>query len=129
MRYFNVLIILIVGVVACSTTSTRKRSVRPSSYVITAEEIENTSASNAFEAVQLLRPQLLHQQSYRTNVSITQGQQTAIVYLDEVRYGTFESLRSISTFSIAEIRYIKPNEATLRFGTDHAGGAFMVKSK
>lgn len=129
MRYFPMLILLVVGLVACSN-STRKETARRSSSVITAEEIEKTSASNAYEAIQILRPNLLHRQSGRYSSNATgQASMQAQVYVDDVRYGDFETLRQISTFNIAEIEYLSPSEATMRHGTGHAGGAFLIKSK
>jgi len=61
---------------------------------------------------------------------LTEGANTkAVVYLDEVRFGDFTSLEQISVFSIKEIEYISPSEATLKFGTGHSGGAFLIRSK
>ncbi|HEX9655179.1 MAG TPA: Plug domain-containing protein [bacterium] len=128
MRYSLTAILGLLLTVACHTTG--QKLVARSSTVITAEEINSTGATSAHEAIQLLRPHLLQRQhGQRTNVSISQGRQTAIVYLDGVRYGELESLTEISAFSIAEIRYISSSEATMRFGADHAGGAFLIQSK
>jgi hypothetical protein len=129
MRYRCFLYVLLMGLVACAS-STETRSVRWSSKVVTAEEIAATAAIDAYEALQLLRPHLLQRQMTRqSTISIKKGPVTAIVYLDEVRYGDLESLRTLSTENISEIRYLSSSEATIRFGSDHAGGAFMVKSK
>ncbi|MFQ5865622.1 MAG: hypothetical protein ACE5IW_10370 [bacterium] len=128
MRYHWFFYILIMGIVACAS-STETKSARRSSKVITAEEIATTSATNAYEAVQLLRPHLLQRQFHRQISLSSPGPITAIVYVDEVRYGDLESLRNLSTENISEIRYISSSDATLRFGSDHGGGAFMVKTK
>ncbi|MFQ6113821.1 MAG: TonB-dependent receptor plug domain-containing protein [bacterium] len=120
--------VLIMGAVACAS-STETKSARRSTRVITAEEIATTSATNAYEAVQLLRPHLLQRQFHRQTSLSSPGPITAIVYVDGVRYGDLQSLNTLSTENISEIRYIDSREATLRYGADHGGGAFMVKTK
>jgi len=102
---------------------------RPSSSVISEAEIEQSTATNAYEIVQQLRPHLLQRQANRQNIAMTPGAPSAVVYVDGVRYGFVESLQNISSFSIAEIEYISGREATFRYGSDHSAGAFLVKSK
>ena len=52
-----------------------------------------------------------------------------VVYVQGVKYGDKESLKTISALEIAEIKYLPKSEATMRFGSDHAGGAFLIKLK
>ena len=133
MKSLNIIFfaVLLLIATACSSGKTRKDEVRRSRSIVTSVEIETTSASNAYEAIQILRPHLLQRQlSARHNVSLTEGANTkAVVYLDEVRFGDFRSLEQISVFSIKQIEYISPSEATLKFGTGHSGDAFLIRSK
>ncbi|HEX9655178.1 MAG TPA: TonB-dependent receptor plug domain-containing protein [bacterium] len=130
-KHEGVAVILFALLLAFGCAGSKNGKVtRQSSNVITADDIATVSASNAYEAVQMLRPHLLHRQSTRYESNVTGNvPMTAKVYLDGVQYGDIESLQGISAFSIAEIRYLNASEATLRFGTNHAGGAFVVTTK
>ena len=52
-----------------------------------------------------------------------------VVYVQGAKYGDKESLKTISVLEIAQIKYLSKSEATMRFGSDHAGGAFLIKLK
>lgn len=97
--------------------------------VISAEEIalERVSAWTAHDVISRLRPEFLRSRgrsSLRTTVPTT-----AVVYLDEVRYGALDSLRQLSADQIYSIQYINAADATTRFGTDHLGGAILITTK
>lgn len=53
----------------------------------------------------------------------------AVVYLDGVRYGRVESLRNLNLEEIREIEFIDAGDATTRFGTDHLGGAILIRTR
>ncbi len=126
MRYLIYLLLIAAFIMACAPTQ-ETRPTRGSRYVITAEEISATSANNAYEAIQLLRPNLLNRDVRRSiDMYSTAG---VVVYVQGVKYGDKESLKTISALEIAEIRYLPKSEATMRFGSDHAGGAFLIELK
>lgn len=102
---------------ACASTRQTTRSGK-SRNVITAEEITNTIAQNAYEVIQSVRPQLLN---YR-------GVEPA-VYVDNIKRGGIASLYHIYASDIQEIQYLNPDEATFRYGTGNMGGAFIITSK
>ena len=124
MRYLIYLLLLAAFIIECAPTK-EMGSTRGSRYIITAEEIAETSANNAYEAIQLLRPNLLNR-DVRRSVDMYSAA-GVVVYLQGVKYGDKESLRTISALEIAEIKYLSKSEATMRFGSDHAGGAFLIK--
>ena len=95
------------------------------SNVITAEEARETSAYDAYQVVQLLRPMWLRP---RAAPSLTNpGASYARIYVDNVPLaGGIGDLRNVAAGDIFEIRYISPADATTRFGTGHAGGVIMV---
>ncbi len=98
------------------------------SDVITYEEVRETSANDAYQVVQLLRPRWLRP---RAAPSLTNaGGGYARIYIDNVPLdgGTGE-LRTVPVGDIREIRYIGPADATTRFGTGHAGGVIMVLTR
>ena len=125
-RYCLCLLLISAFLVECAST-TGKESTRGSRYVITAEEITESSATSAYEAIQILRPGLLNRDQ-RRSIDMW-GRTEVVVYVDGIRYGNKESLKAISASQIAEIKYLTGSEATMRFGSDHAGGAFLIKLK
>ena len=49
-----------------------------------------------------------------------------LVYVNEVRLGMVEDLRTIPTTQVQEIRYISATDATQRWGTGHSSGVIQV---
>ncbi len=118
------LLIVLVALLASCAASNSSQGKKFSSSSITAEEIAQSSAKTAMEAIQLLRPSLLRQRGSRGHNRIV-----PVVYLDNIKYGDVASLQNIIASSIQEIKYLKATDATLRFGTNHMGGAFLITSR
>jgi outer membrane receptor for ferrienterochelin and colicin len=92
--------------------------------VITAEEIQASNARDAYDAIRKLRANFL---SYRGRTTInTTAAQEPIVFVDEQRYGTLSSLRTIPAGQIAEIKLYRAWEATQKFGTGYTGGVIHI---
>ena len=114
-----------IAAVGCASSKANTASAaapRRNANVLTADEITATGASNVYDAVQRTRPQWL------TSVRIRRGGSgdDLVVYLDSNKYGTMNSLRSLSIGGIAEVHYLSASEATNRYGTGHTGGAIVV---
>jgi len=97
--------------------------------VLTLAEIQSSRAPGwtAYDLLAQLRPEYLRARgaaSLRDPVPVT-----AVVYLDNLRFGTLESLKTISAEQILRIEHINAADATTRFGTDHLGGAILVFTK
>ncbi len=97
--------------------------------ILTLEEIREsrTSESNAFDLIQKMRPEYLRSRgssSLRSTVPMT-----AVVYVDDIRYGELDSLRTMSADQVYQIQYLNSSDATTRFGTDHLGGAILITTK
>jgi outer membrane cobalamin receptor len=99
---------------------------RTSREVIIRSQIESMNATDAYDVVQRIRPEFLRQ---RGASSIAGGAQLAVVYVDGVRRGGPEALRSLRATEVEEIRFVNGTDATTRYGTDHGGGAIEVKSR
>lgn len=127
MRYFISLFILLTILLGCASWTQVDDSSRGTRYMISENEIRESSATNAYEAIQYLRPGLLDRDQQRSIDMYSAAE--VVVYLNGVRYGNKESLKSISALEIEEIRYLPASEATVKYGTDHAGGAFLIKVK
>ena len=108
---------------SCASSGEREAPSRATT-VIRFEEIQASSASNAYELIQVARPSWLRG---RGPTGFRDPQPTLpLVYLEDISYGSLESLRGFSTQGIAEIRFIDPPTATMRFGTGHTGGIIQI---
>jgi hypothetical protein len=116
-------LLLVISLAACGTTSGTRRG---SSDILTQEEIATSRASNAYELLQQLRPQFLRSRGALTINNAAAGY--PVVYLNDVRHGDLQSLRTILIEEIDEIRYISAADATTRWGTGHAGGVIQVRA-
>ncbi len=92
------------------------------SNVITAEEIAQSSANNAYDAVRALRPSWFVARG-------ASGRAAIIPYVDGIRLETLEDLRNIEADRIKECRFLDANDATTRYGTGHPAGAIEVTTK
>jgi hypothetical protein len=93
--------------------------------VITLEQIQSVSASTAMDVIQRLRPEFVRGRG-RSSVQDPTSQ-FPVVYVDGVRTGGLEALRSISAIDVREIRYVNSTDATTRYGTGHTGGVIEVR--
>jgi hypothetical protein len=108
----------VAATLACAS-ATAKSGPHRAANLITAEEIAGTSTSNAFEAVEKLRPDFLH--SHGTNLSRSDSG-LPDVYLGVARYGDVNSLRNIPAMEVLEIRFYKGAEAATKFGMQNPSG-------
>lgn len=126
-RYARVTLVA-AGLAACSSsTLDRQGKPTPSHNLITAEEIAKTSAQNAMEVIQKLRPTMLR----RAQISSANAQSLGetVIYIDNTRYGAVENLRQIPASSIALVRYFSASESQLKWGSGHPGGVIEVVTK
>lgn len=126
MRNLALCLLAVLFFTACAA-STGTKSPRRSTNLITAEEIAASTARDAFDAIQLLRPEWLVPRGIASPTNPRSTIPTA--YINNSRLGDIENLRGINTLSIAEIRLLSPHDATTLLGTGHVGGAIMVKTK
>jgi hypothetical protein len=95
--------------------------------LITLDQIQTSSAPNAYELVRQVRPQWLRG---RGTTSFQSGDvPLPIIYLGEIRHGELESLRVFELTSLQELRYISATAATTRYGSGHSGGIIRVTLK
>lgn len=101
--------------------------------VITEEEITATSATNAYELIQHLRPNYLRTRGAVHGAPTADGNHLEavdlVVYLNETRFGGSDQLRQIAFSDIREIRYYSASEATTKWGTGHSAGAIQVVTR
>lgn len=97
--------------------------------VLTLEEIQasHTNGSSAYDLIAQLRPEFLRSRGPSSLRDITPV--TAVVYVDDMKYGETSSLRTVSAAQVRYIQYLSAVDATTRFGTDHFGGAILITTK
>lgn len=90
-------------------------------------DVEASSARNAYDLVQSLRPQWLRGRG-ATSLRNTQPA-LPVVYVDGMRFGPVESLRQLTVESLQRLEFMSAPDATNRFGTGHGGGALLVQTR
>ena len=105
--------------------SSRQRGQRDR---ITSEELAAIDVQNALQAVQRLRPNFLQTRGGAT-MSITQGPQDVVVYVDQTKMGGPSTLAQIPITDVKEIQYLNGTDATQRYGTGHGAGTIIVIRK
>ena len=116
------------------------RTRKDSRSVISTAEIEKFgSGGSVHDLVHALRKSWLNVQhtSVRETPTITPqsrrealvtpaGDATLLVYLDNIRVGELEELRSMNIAGVVEVRYYNPAQAMRRWGSGHEHGAIEV---
>lgn len=108
----------------CARTGTRSGST-PDRSIITRAEITERRYNNAFDAVEALRRNWLLARGPDSFQSPT----TVQVYLDQMRLGGIDQLKTIQTSQVSSIRYYDGISATARWGLDHGAGAIVVSTQ
>ena len=93
-----------------------------------AAEIESskTPGMSVYDLVSHLRPEYLRSRGANSLRNMTPP--TAVVYLDGVKYGSLDAMRSISADVVSQIQYLTASDATTRFVTDHTAGAILIST-
>jgi outer membrane cobalamin receptor len=99
--------------------------------IITQDQIARSKATNAYDLIATIRPQMFTAHgavTTRGEQPSTQGRQAlpVLVYIDNVKAGPVTELKSLGTLDVREIRYLSPRVATDRWGLNHAGGVIYV---
>lgn len=102
-------------------------SIRSSSDVLRASEIGSARVNDAHEAIIRFRPEFLRG---RAAPGLTDPSGAApVVYLNGVRQGGSDMLRTVPVGAILEIRYLTPTVASEQFGSYYNGGVIAVRTR
>lgn len=107
------------------------RPVRGTLNLIPSAEVEAAGGDilNAYDLVYRLRPSMMRYRN-QTAGSTSTGEVTGpVAYVDDVRLGALELLRTVMRASVKEIRFVSPTDATTRWGTGHSNGVVQVITK
>jgi len=92
--------------------------------LITSEELRALDVSNAYEAIERLRPMFLRT---RGVTSATAEAPLPVIYIDGIRAGSPDVMRTLPVVDVQEIRYVSAADATTRYGTGHMGGVIEIR--
>jgi hypothetical protein len=103
---------------------------RASRYVITAAQIEADggalASATAYEVVERFHNEWLLGSPATSPTD--PPRLFPIVYVDDIRLGEAETLRSVPGGDISEIRFLDPRDADFRYGIGHRGGVIAVRT-
>lgn len=131
MRWRTVLALGVAASLATACAASRSNTPLVDPDVITIDQIARSKATNAYDLIATLRPQMFTAHGAMT----TRGQQPStpgrqalpvVVYIDNVKVGPVEELKALGKLDVREIRYLSPRVATDRWGENHAGGVIYV---
>jgi hypothetical protein len=105
-----------------NTFTTPSGPVQPDVNRITLDEINASAGANAYEVIERLRPRFL-----TTRIDL-QPRAERQVYLNGLRLGGLNQLRTIPATSVMEIRFVRSFEGGGAAGRD-AGGAIVVVAR
>lgn len=111
------------GCLAHRTDVAGSRSERST---LTLAEMSRQPFETAYDAVVALRSTWLHERGPSTLDN--DAKVVVVVYLDNVRLGDAETLRSVPMRVVASMQHLDGIEAQARFGIGHAAGAILVQS-
>lgn len=115
---------------ACASTGGRAGAQSPrEADRISPEEIQSQPAGTAYDAVQRLRPNWLRGRSATLAGGTTATVHLPSVFVDNVYFGSLQSLRQFNLDSVSEILFSSASEATTRYGTGYLGGVIHVHTK
>jgi hypothetical protein len=108
-----------------SNDATRSSSP-PSTSVITRAEMEQAQYASLYEVVQALRGRWLQTRGPNTLL----GRPVEVqVFLDDLRMGGVDALRSLKTDNVASISFVDPVAAAQRWGGKYAQGTIVVTTR
>jgi len=117
-------IALLVLCAACAGSAPRTEPP-PDRNTITREQLAEHHFRSAYDAVAALRRNWLETRGPDSFSTPSQ----VLVYIDNVRVGGVETLRSIAISSISSIQHFDGLAASARWGLDHGAGVILVSTQ
>lgn len=118
-------LVLIISCVACAGRHKSSRTPGIDQNVITGKEMVDSHFVSPLDALEALHPAWLRARGPDSFVAPSEVQ----VYLDNVRLGGVDTLRSINIRIIRYIRHFDGVAATARWGVGHAAGVILVSTQ
>jgi hypothetical protein len=119
------LLFVALGLVVGACAANPEGSVRGSGDIMSREEILAANRGNLYEVIEMSRPQWLRM---RSEQSVTRNG-GILVYMDDVRYGDLNSLRTIPARDIQQVRRYNATAASQRWGPGHSEGVIAISTR
>lgn len=100
----------------------------PDAQIITEEQVEESRGANAFEVIQRVHANFLHDRG-ETSLSKSRSAPFPTVYVDGQEFGPISSLRLIPASQISTIRLYRAWEAATIYGTAGGGGVIAITTR
>ena len=119
-----------VALAACASGASQRASIPTSGdrNLITEEEIRSVPATNLYDLIQKLRPNMLRARGQST-LGGSSTSDYPIVYVDGRSYGDVGSLRSLIPNQVSLVRYYEATDAAGKFGMINASGVIDVTTR
>ena len=123
---------------SCAVHATRKVPGNDGDRIfITADQIERSGSTTAWEALRKLVPQLTYgeKKSGQPSKLERRGQSSLLlsdaplVFLDGVRLADFRSLQQLSAATIESIEVLNGIDGTTYYGTNAVSGVILIRTK
>ena len=114
------LLLLLLTAAGCASSGGSSDGPRRNSNVLTFEELQEVNNLSVYDAIQRLRPQWLRA---RTPGALP------VVFMNGSEFGALNTLRSIQTGDVEQIRYRNGRDATTRYGTGYGGGSIEITTR
>ena len=126
-RPFSLAVVAVL--IACAPAATARSGGDPG--LITTEQIAKSPATNAYDAIDGIRPIWLRSRGQNTldPSQVTSANTYAAVFVDGQRYGDINSLRSMPIYQIRRIRFMSGSDATTKYGTGYPAGIIEVMTR
>ncbi len=125
-------LVVTVSLAACASSPTNSpRPASSDSDLITRAEISASGTATALEVISRLRPHWLRS---RGTGSLQGGvrSQVVVVYLDGIRLGDLQSLRTLSVSGVRSMQWLDATRAATvltEVGSDPVAGAIIIKTR
>jgi len=107
------------GLAGCASAGSSSRPAGSTSTRIVRAELAELPEMDALQAIERLRPRWLQ----------SRAGDPVQLYVDGSRRGNVRDLQSIRVNEVEQMEYMSASDATTRYGTGHAGGAVLIRSR
>ena len=126
-RQAVVLCFLPVALVSIASCAHMKALDDTDHNVITTEQIQSANVATAYDVITKFHANFLH--SRGQNSILLKQPKEPTVFLDNVEYGSINSLRNIPASNCSEIRFIEGWDAMTKYGSDHVAGVIQIYTR
>lgn len=117
--------VMLICALAAACATTEARAERSGRNLLTRADVEASQQTTAYEVIRQERPTWLRVRGPNSFTDMN----PIVVYVDGMRYGGLEVLKTISTLVVARMRFYAASEAQSRFGLDHTNGAIEITTR